>query len=55
MGDHRISAKGLTQAQLDEARSDPDNPPNLEGVFDAETSERLVWQGKLLEEEGEES
>ena len=46
-------AKGLTQAQLDEARSDPDNPPFLEGVLDAKTGKQLVWRGKPLEEEGE--
>ena len=36
-------AKGLTQSQLDSARADPDNPPNLEGVVDAETGKPLVW------------
>ena len=44
-------ATGLTQAQLDVARSDPDNPPNLEGVLDAETGEQLVWQGKPLDDD----
>jgi hypothetical protein len=39
-------ALGLTQAQLDEARADPNNPPRLDGVFDAETGEPLVWHGK---------
>ena len=42
------TAKGLTQAQLDQARADPDNPPNLTGVFDAESGEPLVWRGKRL-------
>lgn len=37
--------RGLTQAQLDEAVADPDNPPKLEGVLDAETGEQLVWRG----------
>ena len=37
---------GLTQAQLDEARADPDNPPRLDGVLDAETGKPLVWRGK---------
>ena len=37
---------GLTQAQLDEACADPDNPPKLDGILDAETDEPLVWRGK---------
>lgn len=45
----RSLATGLTQAQLDEARSDPENPPNLNGVLDAETGEQLVWRGKPLD------
>ncbi len=44
-GGHQ-AAKGLTQAQLDQARADPDNPPNLLNVLDAETGEQLVWRGK---------
>ena len=36
-------ARGLTQSQLDEATSDPQNPPLLEGVTDAETGKQLVW------------
>ena len=43
-------ATGLTQGQLDEARSDPNNPPFLEGVLDAETGEQLVWRGKPLDD-----
>ena len=39
-------ATGLTQAQLDEACADPDNPPRLDGVLDAETGKPLVWRGK---------
>ena len=39
----------LTQAQLDEARADPDNPPKLDGVLDAETGEQLVWRGKRFD------
>ena len=38
----------LTQAHLDEARADPDSPPNLEGALEAETVEPLVWHGKPL-------
>ena len=37
-------ARGLTQSQLDEATSDPENPPLLEGVTDAETGKQLVWR-----------
>jgi len=39
-------ANCLTHAQLDEACVDPDNPPKLDGVFDADTGEQLVWSGK---------
>ena len=42
-------ALGLTQKQLDEARADPENPPNLDGVRDAETGKHLVWRGRTLE------
>lgn len=37
-------ARGLTQSQLDEATSDPLNPPKLGGVTDAETGKQLVWR-----------
>ena len=40
------SARGLTQAQLNEARAHIDNPPMLDGVLDAETGKPLVWNGK---------
>ena len=40
---------GLTQAQLDTARADPDNPPKLDGVLDAETCKPLVWRGGPVE------
>ena len=42
------TAKGLTQAQLDEAQADPNNPPKLTGVLDAGTGKPLVWRGKSL-------
>ena len=45
------TAKGLTQAQLDDARADPNNPPELTGVLDAGSGEPLVWRGKLLNDE----
>lgn len=47
----RLGAKGLTQAQLDRAEADPDNPPKLEGVLDAETGEPLVWRGRPLDDD----
>ena len=40
-------AVGLTQAQIDLAIADPDDPPILDGVLDAETGEPLVWRGGL--------
>ena len=40
---------GLTQAQLDTARADPDNPPTLDGVLDAETGKPLVWRGRPVD------
>ena len=39
---------GLTQVQLDEACADPDNPPKLDGLLDAETGEPLVWPASRL-------
>ena len=42
------TAKGLNQAQLDGARSDPNNPPKLTGVLDSATGELLTWRGKPL-------
>ena len=36
---------GLTQKELDRATANPDNPPKLEGVVDAETGKPLVWRG----------
>ena len=50
-GGNRHPAKGLTQSQLDAARSDADNPPDLEGVLDAATGEQLVWRGRPLEDD----
>ena len=40
---NKVPVCGLTQAQLDEARADPDKPPKLDGVLDAETGKPLVW------------
>ena len=46
-------ANGLTQAQLDEARADPDNPPYLEGVVDAKTGKPLFWLGRPLKDDAD--
>ena len=46
--DGHQAANGLTQAQLDKAQADPDNPPHLPNVLDAETGGQLVWRGKPL-------
>ena len=40
------NAKGLTQGQLDQACTDPDNPPNLGSLRDAETGVPLEWHDK---------
>ena len=45
------TAQGLIQAQLDDARADPNNPPELTGVPDAGSGEPLVWRGKWLNDE----
>ena len=44
--DGKIPVTGLTQYQLDQACADPDNPPMLDGVVDAETGKPLIWRGK---------
>ena len=51
VGGSRIPARGLTQAQLNKAWSEPDNPPDLEGVCDAETGEQLVWSGNPVDDD----
>ena len=38
--------KGLTQEQIEQAKADSDNRPNLEGVFDTKTGKPLAWRGK---------
>ena len=38
-------AYGITQSQLDSAVANPEHPPNLKHVVDAETGEPLVWRG----------
>ena len=39
-------SKGLTQRYLDQACADPDNPPTLGSLRDAETGAPLEWCGK---------
>ena len=39
--------RGLTQAQLDQAVADPDNPPNLTDAKDSETGKPLEWDPTL--------
>ncbi len=46
-------AKGLTQSQLDRARADPNNPPQLDSVVDAETGKPLVWRGRPLQDDAD--
>ena len=38
--------KGLTQEQIDQAKADSDNRPDLEGMVDARTGKPLVWRGR---------
>ena len=45
------AGKGLTHVQIDQARADPNNPPELTGTADAESGEPLVWRGKPLNDE----
>ena len=39
---------GLTQNQLAQACADPHSPPVLNGVFDAETGEPVIWRGERI-------
>ena len=49
IGERESAAKGLTQQQLNRARADPNERPDLDGhVLDAETGEPLVWLTKWL-------
>ena len=41
---------GITQRQLDEARSEPNKPPILNGLLDSKTLQPLVWRGRTLED-----
>ena len=44
-------ASGIFQEQLDYACADPDEPPKLDGVYDMENGEQLVWRGKTCNDE----
>ncbi len=44
--DGEITAKGLTQSQLNSALAHPHYEPELKGVSDAQTGEPLIWQYK---------
>ena len=49
-GANMRGCEGLIQRQIDEARAEPDNPPDLEGVVDAETGKPLVWRDKAAKQ-----
>ena len=44
--EYYVGVRGLTQAQIDQARADPMNPPQVEGILDARTGEPIVWRGQ---------
>ena len=44
--EHYVGVRGLTQAQIDKARADPANPPQVEGILDARTGKPIVWRGR---------
>ena len=44
-------ATGLTQAELDGARADPNYVPKLDGVIDPNTGKPLVWIGSAAKDE----
>ena len=46
-------AIGLTQSKLDSAWPQIDNPPNLDGVVDAETGKQLVWSYDSLQDDAD--
>ena len=41
---------GITQPQLDEARSERNKPPILNGLLDSKTLQPLIWRGRTLED-----
>ena len=44
----KVTSAGLTDFQLHMARADPDNPPVLNDVVDADDGRPLVWRGNAL-------
>ena len=48
-----MNCKDLTQKQLDHAKADSDNPPDLTDAVDAETGKPLVWRGRIITERGD--
>ena len=44
--DEGFIATGLTQAQIDQAKTSPSGPPILAGVVDYSTGKPLVWRGQ---------
>ena len=47
LNDGGSPVRGLTQAQLDGAAAEPENPPKIDrGTIDSETGKPLVWRGK---------
>ena len=48
--DEGVITTGLTQAQIDEARASPNDPPILTGIVDYSSGDLLVWRGRLCGE-----
>ena len=44
-----LIATGLTQKQIDQARANPNSPPNLTGTVDYSTGEPLIWRGSACD------
>lgn len=47
-GTYKAGVRNLTQAQLDQAHADPNNPPRLDDIVDVETGKPLVWRGSPI-------
>ena len=47
---HMSGCKGLTQEQIDYAIAEPDKPPDLTRVVDAQTGKPLVWSPKAAKQ-----
>ena len=50
--DGKWPARGITQSDLDSCYADVDNPPNLSGTTDIDTTEPLAWNGKSRDDKG---